>query len=106
MRRAFLCLGALLSLVACTGAMLPQVSPVQAEWAGRQWPGMGEPQLREARQLYVNRCSGCHHLILPAAHDLDKWKATLDTMAVKAKLNEQQKEFIWRYLETVKTVPE
>lgn len=106
MRRELLYLAALLSLVACMGAMLPQISPTQAEWAGRQWPGMGEARLREARQLYVNRCSGCHHVILPAAHDLDKWKATLDTMAVRAKLNEQQKELIWRYLETVKTVLE
>lgn len=85
--------------------MLPQLTSAQVQWAGQQWAGMEEAQLAEARLLYVNRCSGCHNLILPAAHDLDKWKKVLDEMALRAKLNDLQREEIWRYLQTAKSGP-
>ena len=99
------CIAAWWSLPGCVGGRLPQITPVQAQWAGQQWPGMELAQLGQGRRLYVNRCSGCHNLVLPAAKDLDQWKLILAKMAVKAKLNEGQRELIWRYLQTVKRAP-
>jgi hypothetical protein len=92
------------ALSACT-VMLPQVSPKQADWAARQWPGMDATKLENARILYVNRCSGCHNLVLPEAHSLDKWNVILSTMAPRAKLSNEEKEQVRQYIFTAKSVP-
>lgn len=104
MGRKLAVLGVLVLLGACGGAMLPQLTPAQVQWAGQQWAGE-EARIAAARRLYVNRCSGCHNLILPAAHDLDKWRKVLDEMALKARLDDFQREEIWRYLQTAKSAP-
>lgn len=105
MGRRLAVLGVLVGFAACGGAMLPQLTPGQIQWAGQQWADMEDGRLAEARLLYVTRCSGCHNLILPATHDLGKWKKALDEMALKAKLNDFQREEIWRYLQTAKSAP-
>ncbi|MSR82537.1 MAG: hypothetical protein EXS58_06370 [Candidatus Latescibacteria bacterium] len=94
-----------LVLCACSGAMLPQLTLAQVQWAGQQWTGMEAARIVAARQLYVARCAGCHNLVLPAAHDLEKWGKVLPKMALKAKLNECQQEEIWRYLQTSQLAP-
>lgn len=95
---------ALLVLSACA-AMLPQVSPMQAEWAAHQWPGMDAAQLEEARALYAARCSGCHNVILPKENSIEEWDVMLNKMAPKAKINEQEKETIRRYIVSAIAVP-
>lgn len=98
-------LGGLTLLCACGGAMLPQLTPAQVAWAGRQWSDMGATRLAEARLLYVKRCSGCHNLFLPAAKDPEEWQKILPKMAERAKLTELQREEIWRYLQTARALP-
>ena len=107
MRKFLLGMGAALwwGLGGCLAGMLPQVTPGQAEWAGQHWPGADLAQLSEGRRLYVNRCSGCHNLVLPGARELDQWRQILPKMAVRAQLDEGQRELIWRYIQTVKEAP-
>lgn len=97
------CLAAV--LWGCMPGMLPPVTPVQAQWAGQRWPDADLAQLGEARRLYINRCSGCHNLVLPAAEDLAQWQKILPKMALRANLNEAQRELIWRYIQTAKGAP-
>ncbi len=85
--------------------ILPPVSPQQAGWAAQKWPDMTEMKLVEARNLFANRCSGCHKLVLPSKNSLEKWEIVLNKMAPKAKLNQDQKELLWRYLVAVKYSP-
>lgn len=99
-----ICLALLfIGLSACVGTMLPHVSPAQAEWAGRKWPGMDAAQLEAARVLYVDRCSGCHNLVLPETRSLEKWDVVLSSMAPRAKLTPDEREKIWRYISVVKS---
>lgn len=105
MVRKFVALGLLAGLSACGGALLPQLTPAQIQWAGQQWADMEGSRIVAARQLYVARCSGCHNLILPSAKELREWEQVLPKMALKAKLNDGQREEIWRYLQTARGAP-
>ncbi len=57
-------------------------------------------ELQEGRKLYLNKCGGCHTLILPEKHNAKQWKYWVDTMQVKAKINPAEKELILKYLKT------
>ncbi len=102
-RPFFFALG-LFALAACM-TWLPRVSPAQKEWAAQQWPDMGGTKLEEARALYVDRCSGCHNLVLPEKHTMEQWDILLSTMAPRAKINAEQQQQIRRYLLTAKSAP-
>jgi hypothetical protein len=55
-------------------------------------------ELKTGRDLYVQKCSSCHNLYLPTDYRADRWKGILDTMQVKARISEQQKVAINKYL--------
>jgi hypothetical protein len=78
---------------------------MQSEWAARRWPGMSSKELEEGRRLYVDHCSNCHNVYLPSEYSLTEWDVFLSSMAARAKINDEQKNLIWRYLETSKSSP-
>ena len=55
-------------------------------------------ELVSGRTLYIDHCSSCHNLHLPQERDAIGWKKQLDEMQVKAKITDQEKELIFRYL--------
>ena len=54
--------------------------------------------LLAGRKLYVSHCSGCHNLHFPKEFTADRWGKELDEMAVKAKINDEDKALIFQYL--------
>jgi cytochrome c5 len=83
--------------LACAGA-LPPVTPALVERAVNRWPDSSEANLKRGRRLYVDRCSGCHSLVLPQEHDEDEWVEWLDAMQERARLTRQERELMQRYL--------
>ncbi len=54
--------------------------------------------ITDARAVYIRKCSGCHSLYLPGQLDRYRWKGIVDTMSLKAKINQTDKEKITGYL--------
>jgi hypothetical protein len=85
-------LAVILSLLGCTPALyMPSAEDVTGS--------SSLPQLLEGRKLYIEKCGGCHTLILPGKHSASEWRFWVDSMQVKAKINHSEKELILKYLE-------
>ena len=56
--------------------------------------------LKMGRGLYINKCSSCHNLFLPASHSKNDWLIILDKMQAHALIDGSQKELIYKYLKT------
>jgi len=50
------------------------------------------------RNLYIEHCSSCHNLRLPQKYTATMWKENINKMQVKAKIDDEQKEIILKYL--------
>lgn len=63
-------------------------------------PAPRGPALPDApgRSLYAAKCTACHRLYDPSSKDAARWPAILDRMAVKAKLTDEEKETVSRYV--------
>ena len=83
--------------LACAGA-LPPVTPALVERAVSRWPDSSEASLKRGRRLFVDRCSGCHSLVLPRQHSEEEWVEWLDAMQERARLTPQERELVMRYL--------
>lgn len=52
----------------------------------------------EGKKLYENNCANCHKLFPANKHDKTGWSKTLERMAPKAKITEEQKTLVYNYL--------
>lgn len=104
LRSGFSVLWLALTGIAYAG-QIPQPTEQQSQQAAERWPGTTLGTLKEGRKLFVQKCSGCHNLPMPSKHSNEQWPKLIDEMAKKAKLNEEQKQLILRYLVTVTTGP-
>lgn len=56
------------------------------------------PELAKGKSLYEDSCAHCHKLFPASKHDKEGWVTTLDRMAPKAKITEEEKVLIYNYL--------
>jgi len=58
--------------------------------------------LRSGRELYINKCSGCHALVPVDRYDDAKWVSEVDEMfkAKKVKMSGEDRDRLLRYLTT------
>ncbi len=89
------------ALAAACAAALRHATPDDVTLVAPRWPGTTVDDLERGRRFYVRRCSGCHTLILPAAHAPDEWPALVDAMAEKARLKPGEREDVVRFLVAV-----
>jgi mono/diheme cytochrome c family protein len=54
--------------------------------------------LTKGRALYISNCSSCHTLRIPERYTKKEWAMWMEKMALKAKINDQQKELILAYV--------
>jgi hypothetical protein len=86
------------ALAAACSAALDHPTPQEAQWASREWPGTAVEDLARGRALYVDKCSGCHNLHLPAEHSPDEWKGYVAYMVADAKITPEEQAQIVRFL--------
>lgn len=100
MRRArfVLAIATAVALAAACSAALDHPTPQDAEWAQSEWPGTTVEKLAQGRALYVDKCSGCHNLHLPAEHTPEEWKGYVAYMTAEAKITSEEASTIARYL--------
>jgi len=86
------------ALAAACSAALDHPTAEDAEWAAREWPGTTVEDLAQGRALYVDKCSGCHNLHLPAEYSPEEWKSYVAYMVAEAKITPEEQAAIARYL--------
>ncbi|MCL1677072.1 c-type cytochrome [Elizabethkingia meningoseptica] len=57
-----------------------------------------EQQLATATELFNTRCGKCHDLPKPEDHTAEQWKPIMDQMAPKAKLTDEEKNWVLAYV--------
>ena len=57
-----------------------------------------QQQLLQGRKLYVDHCGSCHTLHLPKEYNEQGRQKQLDEMQVKAKISDDEKKPIFKYL--------
>lgn len=63
--------------------------------------------LRAGREIYINKCSGCHALHAVDAFDDARWAAEITEMTAnrKVRLSEEERQLLLRYLSTANARP-
>lgn len=54
--------------------------------------------IAEGKKIYENSCGRCHKLFPAAKHDKAGWSSTIERMAPKAKITEEQKKLVYDYI--------
>ena len=54
--------------------------------------------LSKGREMYIGHCASCHNLYLPEKYTAAQWKTEVNVMQKKAKINDDQKAMILKYL--------
>ena len=86
-------------LISCaTMIPIPQEKDIAA--ITKHFPKTQLSDLVNGRELYVNKCSGCHTLRIPSNYTKSQWQQRLPDMKVEAKISEEEAQNILRYLLT------
>lgn len=94
----FLLLG--LFIMSCASS-IPEPSLQQVQWAYEEWPGTGQKELSESREMYIAKCSGCHSAKVPSNYTEEEWGPIFKKMSRKAKLTDAEYAKIWQYISTM-----
>lgn len=74
------------------------VEPVKTVGAAEVKELVLTPELAKGKSLYEDSCANCHKLFPASRHDKEGWVVTMDRMAPKAKISEEEKKLIYNYL--------
>jgi len=94
--RKFFFAGIIILCCCSPSLLLPTTKDVAA--ARNRWSDADSLSLRKGYTLYVNKCGACHKLYKPAKFPEEKWKKEVPLMMIRAKISEEQKELILRYI--------
>ena len=84
----------------CASAV-PRVNPAQLDQAIRIDPRVMREFPALGREIYLNKCGGCHSLIPPRQLSIARWREVLPVMADRAKMTADETEKVGQYLFTV-----
>lgn len=59
-------------------------------------------QIAQGKTIFENSCGKCHKLPEPASHNSVQWVGIMNSMAPKAKLNEEQHQWVYDYIVSAK----
>ncbi|MBQ0151275.1 MAG: cytochrome C [Chryseobacterium sp.] len=61
-----------------------------------------EAQIAQGKIAFENSCGRCHKLPDPASHNSVQWVGIMNSMAPKAKLTEEQHQWVYDYIVSAK----
>lgn len=59
-------------------------------------------RLAQGKSIFENSCGRCHDLPNPTDHTSIEWVGIMNSMAPKAKLNDEQHQMVYDYVVSVK----
>jgi hypothetical protein len=93
-------------LLACGAAYIaPDVGPDLVRIAQGQDTGTTQEALQRGHDTFVANCDRCHKLPAPTRKTPEQWPATLDVMANRAKLTEEQERDVLRFILAARELP-
>lgn len=66
--------------------------------AQRLWPNTSAEELKEGNSIYKNQCTECHKNFTITKFSEKKWKHEIDDMSPKAKLTDEQKLKLTKFI--------
>lgn len=81
-------------LASCTPKAATATTPVAATSTAEQ--------IAQGKTIFENSCGRCHKLPDPASHTSVQWVGIMNWMAPKAKLTDQQHQWVYDYIVSVK----
>ncbi|UZT96156.1 cytochrome c [Chryseobacterium fluminis] len=85
---------AAVALLSCTPKASTAASPVLAVSTAEQ--------IAQGKTIFENSCGRCHKLPDPAKHTPVQWVGIMNSMAPKAKLTDEQHQWVYDYVVSVK----
>jgi hypothetical protein len=83
---------------ACSGKMPPLATALDAQRANVELAS-----LQNGREVYIQKCKGCHGLPMPTDYTPAEWPKKVGEMAERSKLDEAQRRAIEQYLIVMST---
>ncbi len=83
-----------LVLASCTPKATTATAPVVATSTAEQ--------MAQGKTIFENSCGRCHKLPDPTAHTPVQWVGIMNSMAPKAKLTDEQHQWVYDYVVSVK----
>ena len=81
----------LLLAVACGTALYIPVKTQGTAFASHK-------ELLDGREIYINKCGGCHSLFLPEKYNSGEWEKWVVKMEPIVEMSEKEKQLILKYL--------
>jgi hypothetical protein len=79
-------------------------SAEQLQAAMKRWSNANATELKEGHQLFYGECKECHKPYKIAEFSEKKWLHEIDDMSPKAKLTDQQKEKLTRFILSMRDI--
>ncbi len=92
-----------LILIAGCASAIPLPTENDVSVAQERWQGTSLNDLQTGRNVYIQKCSGCHSLKPPESYSEQKWATIFPKMSQKAKLKKAESEYLKRYLLIIST---
>ena len=96
--RVWIGLALLVGVAAGCAAALDHPTHQDVDWASERWGETSLAELQHGRELYVEKCAGCHNLPLPAQYSPEEWEGYVEYMTADAKLTKDEQIAITRFV--------
>lgn len=63
-----------------------------------RWNNSTVKELQFGRNIYIDKCSGCHGLKKPSAYTMTEWDTIIAIMSPRGKLTTGESELVRKYL--------
>jgi cytochrome c2 len=86
-----------------TAVLLASCTPKVSTTGAPMGPAVSTAeQLAQGKTIFENSCNRCHKLPDPTTHTSVQWVGIMNSMAPKAKLNDDQHQWVYDYIVSVK----
>lgn len=96
-------------VAACGAAFIaPDVTPELVQIGQAQWADTTQASLQKGHDQFVASCGkpgGCHNLPTPGSRTVEQWRKIIIRMGKNAKLNDEQREGVLRFILAVRDLP-
>lgn len=92
----------LIAAASFTAIMLVSCTPKASTSAAAGTSTSTAEQIAQGKTIFENSCGRCHKLPDPASHNPVQWVGIMNSMAPKAKLTDEQHQWVYDYIVSVK----
>jgi cytochrome c2 len=93
----------IIAVASLTAVLLASCTPKASTATAPMGPAVSTAaQIAQGKTIFENSCGRCHKLPDPAAHTSVQWVGIMNSMAPKAKLTDEQHQWVYDYIVSVK----